>query len=453
MQAFTLASCLLLLVPPCIASPGVSRQDLKAWRQTKAAWSTKQEEIRRLWETPDRFSPGRVHEYWKDHAQDWGSDWDELKGDAKRIWTDQIDPRETYTEEVWGALHDPETARGVVEALLSTNGKRLLAEKMRFLPVYDPYEGKLRTLDGAARDFVDSHGGTFEGSAFAADPVGTTTLTLMLDRKALWNKRILRTKNGDWTSVREAIEMGGSMGEIGTRMSDLHRGALAAFQAGHKGKSMSMLGQFADLAQSSNHRSLGDQASQPGSKSASGVFDALSAAQDASKASAPLESKPIDLLRKAENHRRLGKTHRALQSLRALVEGYPHSGFADDALYGLARADFDSLNVGRCTDQLNVLLERYPTSARCDDALYLLGNCYESLVMPTTDKQREAAVRNYKEILRKYEDESVDWEAEIIELVLYKRQAVDCYTLLLEAFGDSAYRERAKHKLIELEGN
>ena len=73
--------------------------------------------------------------------------------------------------------------------------------------------------------------------------------------------------------------------------------------------------------------------------------------------------------------------------------------------------------------------------------------------MIPNDAQRIAAVRNYKRILREYEDGSKNWKAEVIQLVANKSKAIQCYRLLLKSFPDSSYADRAKKKLVELEGN
>jgi len=322
-------------------------------------------------------------------------------------------------------------------------------EKLRFVPIYDPYTQKVRTLDAVAQEVAGWHSDYLKGSAFAADPTAACALTAMLDRKFLWNEKILRTKSGEWVSVKEALA-GATQRAVGERLESLHGRALAAFQEGKADECAVRLAQFADILNEENRMGLDSAAPvEPAN-----VVPVLMTVPD--KEPAPLitqlEANPAELLRDGVALGRVGKTYLARETYQKIVDQYPHSGFADDALYKLAQDDYANLNYDAAVNRLNLLLERYYRSDLCDDALFMLGNCYVAKVVPS-DEQRMAAVRNYKEILRQYEDGSKNWKAEVIQLVVDKEKAVQCYRLLLASFADSPYAGREKKDLVELEGN
>ncbi|MHC4120883.1 MAG: outer membrane protein assembly factor BamD [Planctomycetota bacterium] len=421
-----------------------AHSDEVPWGQWQAKWKEIQNNVQRSWKGKIEECSEKIHDYWTENERQWQSSWDDIKTKPAEIWRNQIDPQETYTEEVVEAARDPRTAERILKVALSGDGKQLVAEKLRFLPMYDPYTEKVRTLESLGRDLASRNSDYLRGSAFAADPVASCTLAAMLDVKFLWNEKILRTESGEWVSVREAIE-GAANKAVGIQLNSLHVQAQKAMAAGKPDQCARLLGEFSEIVETENARVA--RASQTNTTAEN---PPATASRRPRSVIAELEADPAGLLRRAADFKRVGKGYRANQNYRSIVESYPHSGFADDALLNLAEDDYANLRYDECISKLNTLLERYYRSDDCDNALSLLGDCYLARVVPT-DARRMAAIRNYKQILAKYEDGSRNWKAEVIELVFNKQKAIECYGLLLDAFPDSPYAARAKKKLTELE--
>ena len=419
------------------------------WMEWKERWQEVQQNVQRSWQGKKEECSEKMHSYWSESRDDWKSGWNEVKTSPKEIWRNQIDPLETYTEEVVQAAENPETCKRITSVALSGNGKTLVAEKLRFVPVYDPYTRNIRTLDAIAQDAASNRSGYLEGSAFADDPAAACALTIMLDTNFLWNSKILRTESGEWISAKEALADSAHKA-VGQELISLQEQAQKAMIAGDSDQSARLLSQFSNVTMESNRKATGVTSGE----NPSNVMKALSnnSAKQPAPIVAQLEGEPAELLRNAKALQHVGKSYRATQNYQRLLDQYPHSGFADDALLRLAEDDYTNLKYDECINKLHTLLERYYRSDYCDNALYILGNCYLAKVNPTDD-QRIAAVRNYRQILSEYEVDSTNWKAEVVWLVVNKEKATQCYRLLVQSFPDSPYTSEATMKLAKLEDN
>lgn len=117
-------------------------------------------------------------------------------------------------DEIRGAMHEIQRIhdRGdltdaqresLVRGVYDRYGADLLGLTVRYFPVYDPADGRVKPLDSWARGYVTSSGG-LEGSDFARDPVGTA-LGLIMDPQAQSNYRIIPGEDGRWLSMDQAM--------------------------------------------------------------------------------------------------------------------------------------------------------------------------------------------------------------------------------------------------------
>lgn len=442
-----------------------------AWRANKQFWTTKWEHannhlkkspaVRQAVEHLRKTAPKVVTH--------------ERVAGAQAVWRNHVPVLSTYREDVAKRLGDPKHAAKLTLAAAFRKKNDLKTEAVRLIPVYSPVSGEVHTLDHIARHIANEldKDGHLEGSEFKEDPVGCVASTIMCDPAFLMRARVLRQKNGEWISVQDALIEKATQG-VGQDLKATHAAALDALSRGDYATfhaKLEAFGKSVRLVNAASYRTTGNLKvasllSSPKIVNDIRQFEAQAQKEEedhkkkrkqlaTKEGPSPydlerqLEGAPKQLLAQAEQAKKLGRIRVALDVLQKLADTYPHSGYADDALLGLAIHDFEEFKFEAAAEKLEGFLDHYYMSDLTPKALYFLARSYDGSPAQT-DAQRAWAVRNYKTILKKYESDKTDWKQEVIQLAAKHHKAVEVYRILLRHFPGSPYAHKAQRRLKEI---
>mgnify|MGYP006425552339 CR=1 FL=1 len=178
-----------------------------------------------------------------------------LEGRAEEIWIHQLDPQETYTGELADKYTQPNQQTRLMLMAFTGQHKQMVAETVKALPMYNRHSGKVSTLDAAVRE--EFAGEYFNGSDWQGDPVATVTMVKMLSLEYASNAKLLRDKQGNWYSLREASRVD-SLTQQATRLAWHYALARAGLEAGDPETITAALGKFANGVQLTNALAGGD---------------------------------------------------------------------------------------------------------------------------------------------------------------------------------------------------
>ncbi|MCX5750562.1 MAG: transglycosylase SLT domain-containing protein [Candidatus Saganbacteria bacterium] len=137
-----------------------------------------------------------------------------------------------------------------------------------------------------------------------------------------------------------------------------------------------------------------------------------------------------------------GEEEESLQSLKTVVEVYPHSTYAEQAAFDLAKRYEKKLDFDSAISIYKRFLAKYPGSPIVDDAAANLGFLYYRI------GSMESAYESLKSSYEKYKnyesgEQLTYWLAKAAEVTDHKDQAVDCYQRIIRNNRYSYYAFRA----------
>ena len=140
--------------------------------------------------------------------------WEKTKEATKQTWEISKETREEVTEQVRGTLRELDYKK-IKE--FKENGKKYLRSSairgIKNIPVCDQNSGRMITFDEYCRNVIYQVGGSgLQGSDIAEDPVETAVM-IMMDNNQLYEAKIIKNKQGNWTSIKEA-SISGTHGDI-----------------------------------------------------------------------------------------------------------------------------------------------------------------------------------------------------------------------------------------------
>jgi len=139
---------------------------------------------------------------------------EKTKEATKQTLENTRETREKVTEQVRGTLRELDYKK-IKE--FKENGKKYLKSSatrgIKNIPVRDQNSGRMITFDEYCRNVIYRVGGSgLQGSNIAEDPI-ETAIMIMMDNDQLYEARIIKNKQGNWTSIKEA-SISGTHGDI-----------------------------------------------------------------------------------------------------------------------------------------------------------------------------------------------------------------------------------------------
>ena len=185
---------------------------------------------------------------WSNSAQDQVDQWSSQAGDQVKDWANQAqDFAAEASQDIGSALERAKQLTGSYReeafSILGTEAKRQLCEEygsaeavgelqrrrgflteatiaaVKFVPIYDEQEGQVHTFDQFARNLCGEIPGV-QGSDLADDPARCAAL-MVLDGDYLMYAKIIKTSDGNWMSMDEALTNGYRTSEVTSAKSDL----------------------------------------------------------------------------------------------------------------------------------------------------------------------------------------------------------------------------------------
>ena len=216
----------------------------------REAWEGKQREVKTWWEGQTSDARRQIRENAQRMAEDLRRKADQARRDfedkfpdearrfaeeARRksheVWETKIDPYETVTESIAAKARNPDEWRKVGLMALRGQHRRLACEKAKLIPMWNPYERKVTTLEDVAGQFVGRHESYFRGSAFSDDPVQSAGLILLHDPKFMYRAKMLRSRSGEWHSIEEALALP-DLKEVAKELAFRHAAAATGLERG-----------------------------------------------------------------------------------------------------------------------------------------------------------------------------------------------------------------------------
>ena len=134
--------------------------------------------------------------------------------------------------------------------------RRLAAEKAKLIPIWNPYNRKISTLEEVADEFVNRRRSTLRGSAFEKDPVQAVGLLMLHDTRFAYEARVLRSESGEWYSLKEALNVP-SLKDMAKELAFRHLAASTGLERGDLEVFDKSISGFADGVEIANAMSYG----------------------------------------------------------------------------------------------------------------------------------------------------------------------------------------------------